>query len=882
MTPERWEKISAVLTRALERPLEEREAFIAEACGDDAQLRAEVAALLEKQGAAQAYFGELADDLAPAKEPPGARRRLEGTEVGPYRLAQELGRGGMGVVYRATRSDGSFEQEVALKLLPMGVSDEQFQRFEAERQILAPLQHPNTARLLDGGLAADGTPYFVMDYVEGVPITAYCDEQRLTLAQRLGLFRQVCSAVQYAHRNLIVHRDLKPSNILVTAQGDVKLLDFGIAKMVDPSVTRMAPVTQTGLRLMTPEYASPEQIRGEAITTASDVYQLGVLLYELLAGRRPYRLGERALREMERIILEEEPTRPSTGLTDVAAHDDPATSSIAISAARATVPQRLRRDLEGDLDQIVLMALQKDTDRRYSSVEALAQDVSRHLQGLPVLAQSDRWTYRAAKFLRRHRVIVGTVGLTFAGLAVGLGAALWQGQIAARERDRARQQERLASEVSGFMKDMFFHFTSALPDDYSPSPLEMLRQGSMHAEQLTSDDEELAGAMLYEIADLYLWAGAYPQADELFERVQALTRTPRRQMMVLERLATNARLQNDMARAMPLYDRAVALGEQHLAPDDTDLAFVLNTYAVALVRKADYERAEALFRRILAIREQTPLTQHPDRALMAVALDNHGNALRKLGRLREALEAHEASYAHRKIIAADMAGESSDTPFSLYHLTVAYWLLDQSEQAMASAGQLIAEGERAFGTTHRLAVGGRRLKAALLIKRGAFSDAGALVERAWSDNTASPYPDEEETYQLTLLRARIARETGNVAQAEALLTGLWTELEPRWRDEGRSVLAGPVALAMGQTQIAGGGPVEEAQRWLRLGLEIEQASFAPGHYRIGVARLILAEHQSDESAARAYAQAALEDFQAALGPEHRWARRARAVLTPGG
>jgi serine/threonine protein kinase len=351
-------------------------------------------------------------------------RSLPSEPVGPYRLLREIGRGGMGVVYLAVRDDMP-QRHVAVKLVHRGMAvGEILERFQRERSALAALSHPNIARLLDAGTTAAGEPYFVMEYVEGRPIDEYCDARRLTLGERLRLFRHVCAAVHHAHQNLVVHRDIKPRNILVTADGTPKLLDFGIAKLLNPALGALGDApTETGLRVMTPEYASPEQVRGEPITTVSDVYSLGVVLFELLTGRRPYRLRTRVWKELERIICEEDPERPSTAISHVddgagssaSAGDDasgsgetspgPASSRTpeVIGLARRERPVRLRRALEGDLDNIVLKALRKEPQRRYLSADQFAEDIQRHLDGLPVAARPDTLGYRASKFVGRHR-----------------------------------------------------------------------------------------------------------------------------------------------------------------------------------------------------------------------------------------------------------------------------------------------------------------------------------------------------------------------------------------------------------------------------------------------------------------------------------------------
>ena len=379
MLRDRWDEVSRISSEALELPPEERAAFVAAQCSDDEELRSEVSSLLEQAGKTS----------RPLDRPVGALGKLfpdregalaEGDSVGPYRIVDEIGRGGMGRIFRAVRDDQEFHREVALKVIRRGMdTDDILRRFRAERQILARLDHPNIARLLDGGATESGRPYFAMELIRGLPITDYCREQSLSIEERLRLFCEVCAAGHYAHRNLIVHRDLKPGNILVTPEGVPKLLDFGIAKVLvvdpnDPSVEH----TRADLRVLTPEYASPEQVRGEPISTASDVYSLGVLLYELLSGERPH-TGEGT--EIERAICEAEPRKPST-------------------------VARVGRRLRGDLDHIVLMALRKEPERRYSSLQQLAEDIDRHLRGIPVIARKETVFYIARKFVRRNSVTV--------------------------------------------------------------------------------------------------------------------------------------------------------------------------------------------------------------------------------------------------------------------------------------------------------------------------------------------------------------------------------------------------------------------------------------------------------------------------------------------
>ncbi len=390
MTPERWKKVEEVFESALERTTEERPAYLAEACSGDESLRGQVEALLRSHEQAGSFIEAPAvPHLLPTIEDDPAATVI-GRRIGAYKIVREIGRGGMGAVYLAVRADDEFQKRVAIKLIKRGMdTDFVIRRFRHERQILASLDHPNVARLLDGGTTEDGLPYFVMEFVEGRPIDKYCDTQRLSITERLRLFLKVCSAVQYAHQNLIIHRDLKPSNILVTADGTPKLLDFGIAKLLNPEIASptLDPTTAT-LRLMTPEYASPEQVRGEPATTISDVYSLGVLLYELLTGHRPYRLLSRLPEEIAHVICKEEPEKPSVivGRVENIGFNIEVTPQAIVKARQATL-EKLHRQLAGDLDSIVLKALRKEPQNRYSSVEQFSDDISRHLEGLPVSAQ---------------------------------------------------------------------------------------------------------------------------------------------------------------------------------------------------------------------------------------------------------------------------------------------------------------------------------------------------------------------------------------------------------------------------------------------------------------------------------------------------------------
>jgi serine/threonine protein kinase/tetratricopeptide (TPR) repeat protein len=615
MTPERWQRIQDLFHAALQHEPSQRPAFLADACAGDVSLQREVESLLAAHEEAASFLE------APAFAGPatwladGQAEAAVGRQLGPYRLGRAIGRGGMGAVYLGERADGQYQKQVAIKLVRDGFGGEALRRrFHLERQILAALDHPNIAKLLDGGTTADGLPYLVMDYVEGLPIDAYCDAHRLSIAERLTLFRAVCAAVQYAHRNLVVHRDLKPSNILVTAEGVPKLLDFGIAKLLQPELpSPSASLTLLGLQALTPEYASPEQVRGEPITTASDVYSLGVVLYELLTGHRPYRLKSRLPHEMARVICEEEPQRPSIAVgrvEEVAGADG--THRItpeSVSQTREGSPERLRRRLAGDLDNIVLMALRKEPHQRYASVEQLAEDLRRHLEGLPVLARPQTLGYRGGKFMARHKTGVmaaALIGLTLVG---GILATRQQARRAEAERARA---ERRFNDVRQLANAFMFEFHDAI---------EKL-PGSTPARQL------VVNRALEYLDSLAQEAGDSPALQR--ELAAAYTKVGNVQW---QRYYANL---GDTAGALASHRKALAIREAVAAKDPAhtatqrDLAYSHVLVGDALAATGDLAGAVASYRRSLAVRQALAAASPGDARLqheLAVSHQRLGDTL---------------------------------------------------------------------------------------------------------------------------------------------------------------------------------------------------------------------------------------------------------------
>jgi non-specific serine/threonine protein kinase/serine/threonine-protein kinase len=462
MTPQRWQQVKELLGTALELEPVKRSSFLDNVCASDLTLREDVERLLaaEKEAGSEflgdsAVAGEIAGDALEQTD------QWIGRRIGPYQIVEEIGVGGMGKVFRAMRTDEQYQSEVAIKFVRAG-PDAEFviQRFKNERQILANLGHPNIARLLDGGTTEEGLPYVLMELVRGESIDAYCDKNRLSTADRLKLFLQVCSAVQYAHQRLIIHRDIKPANILVTREGMPKLLDFGIAKILESGATAggLDP-TVTLFRLLTPGYASPEQVRGEVITTASDVYSLGVVLYELLTGRSPYGVTKSTSHEMARAACEFEPEKPSLVVLQA---NWTASSYVAKLNRRETAgsvrdgsPEKLSKRLKGDLDNIALMALRKEPKRRYASVEQFAEDVRRHLANLPVVARKDTLGYRSSKFFSRHKAGVAAAAVVLRTLSAGFDSTWREPRMAKRRFSEERSlANSLMFDVHDSIKDL--------------------------------------------------------------------------------------------------------------------------------------------------------------------------------------------------------------------------------------------------------------------------------------------------------------------------------------------------------------------------------------------------------------------------------------------
>ncbi len=704
MHPERWQRLESLFQEAIERKPDERRDFLSQACAGDPSLRAEIEQLIAGYEKAGTFIeGSPALTGATLLVPEPEEEAVAGRRLGAYELIREIGRGGMGVVYLAARADEEFLKRVAIKLVLADFDHESInRRFRNERQILASLDHPNIARLLDGGTTEGGSPFFVMEYIEGQPIKDYCDSQRLSTVERLKLFRAVCSAVHYAHQNLIVHRDIKPGNILVTVDRTPKLLDFGIAKLISPDA-QLGEITEATSRVMTPDYASPEQARGEHITTASDVYSLGVLLYELLTGHRPYRVTSRSPLEIIQAICEQEPDKPSTAIarTQTAPGGEGQTTITltpeTVSRARNSEPGKLRRQLMGDLDNIVLKAMRKEAPRRYASVEQLSEDIRRHLEGLPVTARKDTLSYRAGKFVRRHKAAVAAAIVVFIALLAATGVTLRQARVALVERDKA---ERRFNQVRKLANAVMFKYHDGIQELPGSTPVrEMLVKDAL--EYLDGLAQEATGdaSLQRELATAYEKVGDVqgdPYSASLGDTTGALA-SHRKSLAIREALLaadpSSAGVRGDLASsylklgdilwlggdwnsALDVYLKARDINEALAAADPSnsrlrsDLALNYVTVGDTLIETGDLPGALVNQRKALAIREELAASASELKAKINVGVSHTkvADTLTRIGQKEECLMEYEKSVGTFEAL---LAVDPSSVPVRRYLVNTA-------------------------------------------------------------------------------------------------------------------------------------------------------------------------------------------------------------------
>jgi serine/threonine protein kinase/Tfp pilus assembly protein PilF len=765
---DRWREISPYLDRAMDLDDDERQVWFAVLRRDAPGLVADLESLFRARAAVHAE-GFLDDTALPPDDPfsPGGVLPLEGQVVGAYRLIESIGHGGMGSVWLAERCDGRFEGRAAVKLLnpsligPGPARGEE--RFTREGSMLARLTHPNIARLIDAGVSATGQPYLVLEYVDGKPIDRYCDERQLGIEARLRLFLDVLAAVAHAHANLVVHRDLKPSNVLVSDDGRVKLLDFGIAKLLDDDAQpAAASLTREGAAALTPEFAAPEQVTGNPVTTATDVYSLGVLMYLLLGGQHPAGSSLRSPADLVRAIVDTEPPRLSDAVTQT--RSEPAEALTDNAARRSSTPDRLRRLLRGDLDTIVATALKKHAHERYASVTALADDVRRYLSNEPIGARPDTLAYRGLKFLKRHAAGVVAVGITAALMAVLV--VFYTGRLAA-ERDRARVEAVKAAKVSELMTELL---TGADPyrDKPDPSLRDVLDAGAERLQKDLATEPEILAEMLTSIGRVYARLELTDKAQPLLERALALGRgagAPEhaRVAQTLNDLGVLLRMKGNNAASVKMLEEAVAMRRRVLGPQHKDLAVSVSELGRSYNHLGDAARAETLAREALAMRQALLGTDHRE---TATSMGDLGLLLWQRGDLAGAETLLRGSLDISRRVLGDQHPNVSSAMSNL-GLVVA----DRGDHAAAVAlfEQALAIRRRALGRSHpALAVTLNNLAYPLRELRR-YDEAIAAMEEALALTIPAHGDDSTPVAHYRVNLARVYLAMHDAARAEPLL-----------------------------------------------------------------------------------------------------------------
>ena len=881
-----WAHVGSLFLEALELDAKDRASFLDEACGGDQSIRAEVEALLiaSEDDMAIALENRLLNDDAPR------HWRYENQVVGAYQLEQLIGSGGMGDVYLASRNDGQFEHKVALKLMQAGLrSNPVLARFRLERQVLARLSHPNITELLDGGIDEHGRPYFVMQYVNGVPITQYCDSHRLTIDERLTLFQVVCEAVQHAHKNLVVHRDIKPSNILVTEEGVVKLLDFGIAKILNPEWEKTLAVTRTGMKFMTPEYAAPEQVRGEAITTATDVYGLGVLLYEMLTGSRPYQLQSRTPAEIERTICDSLPTRPSEVFDTSRINSDVLPDLEAAGRARCMGIQRLKNFLRGDLDNIVLMALRKEPSRRYPTAAQLAEDVDRFRKKLPVLAQRDSMTYRLEKFVQRHRM---SVSFSIAVVAVLLAFSIitaYQSRLLKKERDQARTEKVRAERVIGLLVSLFETANPAVvPGGDTLSVGEFVDRGAEKSLAEVEDDPAVATQLKNTLGRMYAAQGqyqtgykflkdAYEMQESLYGPEDSITTAYLHEVAVMtwrlgdastalgmftDLLERNRRIfgpehprvaqsmQNvalvaeDQHERLALLESSLDMRRKLLPPMHTDIADGLNQLAIFHFHAGDLEKALQLMQESLGIVEVNHGPTHPN--TLAV-MGNITMCLSRLDHIDASIEMQQEVISRLQTIKKDSSVQMSNAWNNLGVLRTNNGQFNEAERAFRQALGIQAE---LLGEMHPRVVSTQRNLGITLGFLQRYSEGIALLEEALAIKKQREGADNQRTlgymqaqYALLLQDGGYTGQALDQAKEAVVLLEETPQVAPLHVSDGL-VLAGIIYMENGVPELA--------EQYIKKALDIRSNLYEATHPKVAQAqclygRILATSGRSDEA-----------------------------------
>src|SRR5437899_4251022 len=758
MPSDRAERLAELVKSAVERGPERRAAFLEEECRSDPAVQAEIASLLQQQEGVSRFIEVPALHFA-AESFLGQCALSVGQIIGHYETVSLIGSGGMGEVYLA--QDRQLDRRVALKLIRRGLNSEDIIRhFKREEHLLASLNHPNIAQLSGSGVTADVLPFFVMEYVEGQRLDDYCNERHLATEERLQLFRKVCSAVTYAHQRLVIHRDLKPANVRVTAEGEPKLLDFGIAKLIDTGNAQSSGMTLTLQGVMTPEYASPEQVRGESMTTASDVYSLGVVLYKLLTGQSPYRTTTNRPGEIMRAIIDQAPERPSTAIRG---------ASFQFAGNRnlescATNPQSLR----GDLDNIVLMAMRKEPARRYESVAQFSADIQRHLEELPVVARKDTFTYRASKFIRRHRVAVAAALLILLSLVGGIIATTWQAQVARHEKAKAEDVKNALVRMLNYSNPIVF----SPQNNGKKTVKEILDETAKQLETGEfSNQPEIKVELEEIIAECYWGQGNYALASKYTQEYLDLHRRlygedDAKTLVASEQRAFMLFAEGKLAESEKHYRKILPLmrNEERKGNIKTEnLAGALDNFGYLRRTQGDSKEAELSFRESLALRSRMPKESlyiiGPTRSTLASTLADQGRFEEALQKAGEAV----AEYRQR---------EESDTPNFGFTLTVlGGFLTEKGDYAEADANLREAEAiQRKFLNPSSLWLGDNlRNQAISFYQQGRYAESLSKVTEALKIYRESfgPYYDNYPT--ALIINGLILAKTGQPQEGEKIL-----------------------------------------------------------------------------------------------------------------
>ena len=735
ITSAQWNKIESLLDEALELPLGQRTLFLKQKSEENEELKTLLIGLWDAgKEATQFLEGDIPAEVVQAIDQISIEEAYgpaptQGMRFGEYEVIEEIGRGGMSVVYKARRADGQFEQTVAMKILKRGMdTDLVVQRFLAERQILASLQHANIARLLDGGATPDGRPYLVMEYVEGQPITKYCDNAQLDIEHRLALFLKVSEAVEFAHRNLIVHRDLKPSNILVTADGDVKLLDFGIAKVISTEEDDKR-LTLAGGRVMTPEYAAPEQIFGKPITTATDVYALGVILYEFVCGQLPLVFEVRTLAGIERAMRGHEAPFPSSKLQ---LGENAETTRLAAKQRGTTVGQ-LQKRVAGDLDLIIQKALRKEPDRRYRSVSELNEELNRFLNGLPVKVRPDSFGYRAKKFYGRYRtgVLLGSIALLL--LVASVVGTFWQARVASAERDTAQREAATSLRVTEFLVEVF---ESIDPDNARGDTLtayDILERGALRVESELSEEPDVQAEMMTVIGRMYHRMGSFDEAANWLERAHTARKEFPEDDLSLQRgsysLAQAWIDQGHFAEAESLLVEVIASLDAELDEDQRVegrqlYVKTLDLRGLAMIEKGQYKESRAFYQQALAEKDRLEGADSLDLASM----------YKHFGQVLAYLQEFEPAQTHFKNaleIYRKQPDESADEmALVLHEVALSFRIAGDYDAAEEAGREELDILERLFSKEHPLYVKGVAQYAHILADMGRHDEAEAMLLEA--------------------------------------------------------------------------------------------------------------------------------------------------------